>query len=315
MSIPDILESMKLGIKVAPDNNYQSDIAGTRPSIVEVWYNATKPTDYTEMFSYLKTQKLEVGLHFWGIVSGNKLANLSYPDPVISQASYELIKQTIDTAQKHGCVYVNIHPDLCILLHVDFSTMAIKPVSDPTDETQAMRVFTESVSTLHEYAIHRGVLLTIETVPMRDTPTWNPYRNRTKVVNIHQMPICLHHDLASRGMYIANDFCHTACNVISDDPNTVSDFLFATTKALAPQTKLIHLGFVIPPFNGTDFHDSLDFPLFDTDAVPNKKQTIELLKLFVHRPDVWALVEPKEDHVKNYFLAKKLIESASENRG
>lgn len=302
---------MKLGIKTGPDNPYKQDIESTHPAMVELWYNASKPDDYTELFSYLKTQHLDIGLHFWGIVPGNKLTNLSYPDPVISKLSYTLVKQTIDVAARHGCAYVNIHPDLLILLQVDFDSMAIKQVSDPTDEPEAIRVFIQRVSELHEYAQTLGVKLTVETVPMRDAPTWNPDRDRTRVINIHQMPIQLHHDLARRSLYIANDFCHTACNMRSDDPQAVSEFLFSETKLLAPHTKLIHLGYVIPPFNGVDFHDSLDHPQFNTDAVPNKKQTIELLKLFKNRDDVWILVEPKSDHVKNFFLAQELIKIAS----
>ncbi len=303
---------MKLGIKTAPDNSYKKDIEATHPGMVEVWYNASNPDNYTDLFSYLKTKKLDIGLHFWGITAGNLLANLSYPDQALASASYALVKQTIDAAASNGCVYVNIHPDLLILLQVDFNSLATKPMSDPTDQIQAMTVFSQKAAELHEYAKLKGVILTVETVPMRDTPTWNPSADRTQAVNIHQMPLQIHHNLAARGMYIANDFCHTACNLISDDRDAVSDFLFTTTKTLAPQTKLIHLGFVIPPFNGTDFHDSLDYSLFDTAAIPNKKQTIELLKLFANRDDVWILVEPKTDHPKNYFLAKTLIDKALE---
>jgi hypothetical protein len=68
------------------------------------------------------------------------------------------------------------------------------------------------------------------------------------------------------------------------------------------------LGYVIPPYNGVDFHDSLDNPLLDTDdAIPNKKEMVKLLKIFENREDVWILVEPKEDHVKNYLLAGKIL--------
>jgi hypothetical protein len=45
------------------------------------------------------------------------------------------------------------------------------------------------------------------------------------------------------------------------------------TKKIFHQTKVLHLGYVIPPYNGTDFHDHLDNLLFETDqAVPNDVQ-------------------------------------------
>lgn len=302
---------MKLGIKVAPGNAYKTDIESTHPAMVEVWYNATKPTDYTEMFSYLKTQKIDVGLHFWGVLKDNILPNLSYPDPTIHKPSRELVKHTIDIAAANGFAYVNIHPDLLALLKVDFSTMAIQTITKPMDVGQTQAQFVDQITQMHEYAQSRGIILTVETVPQRDTPSWNLPRDRSKVIDIYQMPIDVQIDLAARGLFIANDFCHTACSIRSDDRTTISDFLMNTTQTLAAQTKLIHLGYVAQPFNGVDFHDSLDNPIVETkDAIPNKKEMIELLKLFKNRDDVWILVEPERDHKKNYFLAKKLLDQA-----
>jgi hypothetical protein len=145
---------------------------------------------------------------------------------------------------------------------------------------------------------------------MRDSPSWKPQRDRTHVIDIHQMPMDVIIDLARRGVAIANDFGHTASNVISDDRGAIWRYLYDTTKTLAPATRLIHLGFIVPPYNGVDFHDSLDNPVLDTpDAIPNKTQMVELLKLFKNRDDVWILVEPAENHVKNHALAQKIIAS------
>ena len=155
------------------------------------------------------------------------------------------------------------------------------------------------------------MLLTVETVPMRDTPTWNLNRDRTEVIDIHQMPVDVHIDLARRGIHIANDICHTACNLITNNRKAIKRFVFDTTKTLAPSTHLIHLGYLVPPYNGVDFHDSLDNPVFDTDdAIPNKNEMVELLKIFTNRDDVYILVEPKTDHIKNYNLARELLEKA-----
>ncbi len=83
------------------------------------------------------------------------------------------------------------------------------------------------------------------------------------------------------------------------------------TQLLAPMTRLIHIGFVMPPYNGTDNHDQLDNPILNTSAaVPNKNQLIELLKLFPNRSDIWILAEPSQHHAKNYFIVKELLKTA-----
>jgi len=223
----------------------------------------------------------------------------------------ELMYATIDIAASHRCVYVNVHPDLYSLLEVNFDTMDIRVASEPANPNTAKKLFTKHISDLSRHAKSRGVILTVETVPMRDTPTWRPERDRTRVIDTHQMPIDLLTDLARRGVAIANDFGHTACNLISDDRDAVWQFLHDTTRNLAPATRLIHLGFIVPPYNGVDFHDSLNNPVLNSDnAIPNKTEMIKLLKIFANRDDVYILVEPKTDHVKNYFLARGILESA-----
>ena len=218
---------------------------------------------------------------------------------------------TIDVAAAHKCVYVNVHPDLYSLLHVNFDTMDIRTASEPANPNTMNTVFIKRITALHRYAKSKGVVLTVETVPMRDTPSWKPTRNRTEVIDIHQMPMEVLIDLSARGVSLANDLGHTACNMISDDRDAIWKFLYRTTQTLASATRLIHLGFIVPPYNGVDFHDSLDNPVLDTDdGIPSKKQMIELLKLFKNRDDVWILVEPKEDHVKNYFLARGILKNA-----
>lgn len=301
---------MKLGIKVAPGNAWKGNVEATHPAMVEIWYNASRPADYDELFTYLTNKPIDVGLHYWGSLSNNVLTNISYPDSLIMKPSLELMRATIDVASAHRCVYVNVHPDLYSLLHVNFDTMDIHVASGPANPNIAKNVFTKHITDMSRYAKSKGVILTVETVPMRDTPSWNPNRDRTDVIDIHQMPIDVLINLARRGVTIANDFGHTACDVISDDRDVIWRFLYTTTRTLAPTTRLIHLGFIVPPYNGVDFHDSLDNPVLDTPAaIPNKKQMIELLKLFQKRDDVWILVEPKENHIKNYFLAQKIIAS------
>lgn len=305
---------MKLGIKIAPGNAYKEDIEATHPRMVEVWYNASKPSDYTELFDYLATQHLDVGLHYWGALTNDILTNTSYPDLNVSVPSIALMYATVDAAAAHKCVYVNIHPDLYSLLHVDFDTMDIRVASDKADPIVQHKIFINNMLSLTDYASTRNVTLTVETVPMRDTPSWSwrAQRDRTNVIDIHQMPIGVLTDLSAQGVHIANDICHTASNLITDNRTAIWKFLKQTTQTLAPMTRLIHLGYLAPPYNGVDFHDSLANPIFETPkAIPSKTEMNDLLKNnFTNRDDIWILVEPKSDHVKNYFIAREILENA-----
>lgn len=302
---------MKLGIKVAPGNAWKRNVIASRPQMVEIWYNAGKPDDYDEMFAYVSARDIDMGLHYWGALPNNILTNISYPDPSVTKPSLELMYATIDVAAAHKCVYVNVHPDLYSLLRVNFDTMDIRVASKPANPNTAKKLFTKHITDLSGYAKSRGVILTVETVPVRDTPTWNPSRDRTRVIDIHQMPIDVLIDLARRGVAIANDIGHIACNLISNNRVAIWRFLYTMTRVLSPSTRLIHLGFIVPPYNGVDFHDSLDNPVLNSDdAIPNKTEMIELLKIFSGRDDVWILVEPRVDHVKNYLLAKDILAAA-----
>ena len=301
---------MKLGIKIAPGNAWKPDIEATRPQMVEIWYNAGRPDDYDGIFKYLADKPIDVGLHFWGTVSGF-LANTSYPDPAVSKPSLALTYAAIDAAATHKCAYVNVHPDLYSLLAINFDTWDIRVTSKQAKPEVIQQTFEKNITKLAAYAASRNVVLTVETVPMRDTPTWRPYRDRSDVIDIHQMSVSVLADLSAQNLYIANDIGHTASNVISDNRDLIWRYVYRITRTLAPKTRLIHMGFIIPPYNGVDFHDSLSNPVFDTsDAIPSKTEMIELLKIFLNREDVWLLVEPEKDHVKNYFLARELLQKA-----
>ena len=301
---------MKLGIKTAPGNDWKANIEATHPAMVEIWYNASKPSDYDKLFSYMATRKLDVGLHYWGALSNGLLTNIAYPDTSIINPSLALIRATIDVAAKHHFQYVNMHNDMRVLMNIDADFTKASVASEPADLTVSTNIFLEHMTTLKKYADDRGVMLTVETAPLRQTTEWNTDRQKAQILNPHQLPMDVTFRLGSRGFAITNDFGHTASNIISDYPDAIWQFLYTTTKTLAPVTRLIHFSFIVPPYNGTDFHDSLDNPLLDTpNAIPNKKQMVELFQLFQNRDDIWILVEPKKDHVKNYFLAKNMLET------
>jgi hypothetical protein len=252
-----------------------------------------------------------VGLHFWGIIQSHILPNISYPDAGMINQSMNLIKQTIDIAERHQFQYVNIHPGSAALLSVDYKKERYDIYKEPIEMDQSIDLFIESALQLSAYAKQRNIVFTVETVPPRITDGWYDADARMHPKNSFELPVRAIIKAAKSGIAVANDFCHTAANIITDDANQVWTFLHGTTELLAPYTRLIHLGFVMPPYNGSDNHDMFDNPIFMTDqAVPNDHQTIELLQLFVNRDDVWILAEPKDDHVKNYFLVKKLVEQA-----
>ena len=302
---------MKLGIKVNADQASFTRLSDANPPLVEVWFNVNAADGYTELFDELKRRKCDVGLHFWGKLDDHIAPNIAYPDQKLIDGSIALMRQTIDIAAANRFQYVNIHPGAAAKSKVDYAKENYTVTGDPVDLETATELFLENARTLHMYALSRNVVFTVETVPARITRGWYDEKARLNPNNIYELPASAIAEAASSGLWIANDFCHTAANVITDGPDVVWTYLKGFTNHVAAATKLIHLGFVMPPYNGTDNHDELDNPILNTDAaVPNTKQMLELLKLFQNRDDVWILVEPKKNHVKNYRLAQKLLDQA-----
>lgn len=301
-----------LGIKVGPQQQSFLDLALTRTTFAEVWFNISRANDYAELFDELKRRKVQVGLHFWGVLAGGISAGFGYPDQSILNRSADLVKKTIDIAARNKFQYVNIHPGSRAIVKIDLERMDYPYVSKPIDLKQSQSIFLEEVAKLHEYANDRGIVLTVETVSrlLSKTDWYNP-EARLNPLDIYQLPVASIQAAGTCDVAVANDFVHTATNTTLDDPQDIWKFLYKTTQSLAPATRLIHLGFLVPPYNGTDFHDHLDNPLFQTNqAIPNYHQLGELLKLFQNRDDVWILVEPNGRHVENYFLAQKILEEA-----
>lgn len=210
---------------------------------------------------------------------------------------------------------MNIHPGSRAIVTIDLERMDYPYVSEPIALPQAQTIFLEELTKINEYANDHSVVLTVETVSrlVAKTDWYNP-ESRLKPLDTYQLPVASIQAAGDHGIALANDFVHTATNTISYDPQDIWKFLYKTTQNLARATRLIHLGFLVPPYNGTDNHDSLDNPILDTDhALPNKQQMIELLKLFQNRDDVWVLVEPNGRHVENYFFAQKILEETLQN--
>lgn len=306
---------MTLGIKVGPQRQSFLDLEQTNAPFAEVWFNVGRADDYTGLFAELKRRRMQVGLHFWGVLDGGISPGFGYPDQTILKSSADLVKRTIDIAAANTFQYVNIHPGSRAVVKIDLERMDYPYVSDPIPLPQAQAIFLDQVTKLNQYAKDRGVVLTIETVSrlIQKTDWYNP-RSRLKPIDIYQLPVASVQAAADRGIAVANDFVHTATDPVSDDPQKIWEYLYGTTLSLAAATRLVHLGFLVPPYNGTDNHDTLDNPILDTDqALPNKQQMIKLLKLFKNRSDVWILVEPNGHHAENFRLAQKILAEARKN--
>lgn len=303
---------MKLGIKVGPRQQSIHDLEQTNAPVCEVWFNINQLGEYTDLFNDLATRKIDVGLHFWGLTKSGALANIAYDDKVDTDDSMFLMRQTIDIAARYEFQYVNIHPGSHAKVSYNFDNDEFELLSNPMNLHKALQLFLEHAVKLHTYAQQRGVVFTVETVPCRNSARGTYPERRHHTQNNYELPIVALHKAANNGISIANDFGHTASSIIHESQQDAWNYLLSETKLLADYTRLIHLGFIVPPYNGTDNHDMLNNPVLDTnDAIPNKNQMIELLKMFQHRDDIWVITEPKEDHVRNYSWAKEIVERAT----
>ncbi len=304
---------MTLGIKVGPQQSSIHDLAVTGARFVEVWYRPDRPDDYTDLFTHCRANHIALGLHHWATTREGFWQTFAYPDEQISMDSEHLIQTTIDHAARIGAVYVNIHSGSLRRVLYDFQTHDVRVVSDAVDRPDGIQHAVHAIERLDAYARSKGILLTVETTPPFIYPAGYEFDKTSQPVDISELSISEFSHLIP-SIAIANDFSHTAAGCISDQRTDVYNHLIATTDKLFRQTRLLHVGFDIDPYNGTDFHDSLSNPNFLSSdrAVPNKSELIGLLSKFVTRQDVYALVEPVQDHVGNFEMLQKLVFEASQ---
>jgi len=302
---------MQLGIKTGLKGDYQAEITQAKPDFVEVWFNAGKADHYQDLFGYLKRQKVPFGLHFWGALPDQTLANLAYPDRMINHESFKLYRLTLEIAARHRCLYLNLHPAGYRLTRVDFQKEEFKPFSKPAAKKICLINFIHHLSSLGELGQKLGVQILVESAPKYANGTpWTGPAGRLQPVYIGEIPVTdLALDLFNLpNIYFANDFGHTASALTNVSRTQISDFLITTTRKFFDHTRLLHIGYLLPPYIGTDYHGSLLYQEFSTDAaVPNKSEMIKLLKLFVKRADVLALVEPESNHVGNFQALNQLV--------
>src|SRR5258706_2161138 len=123
---------MKLGIKIGP-TSWKDQIENTHPQMVEVWFDINRLDEYEEMFTHLKAQSIDVGLHFWGALPDGTWTNFAYPDDIVIAETMRLMKKTIDVAHQWKFAYVNIHPGSRASLGINFEEGSLRVLKDPVD--------------------------------------------------------------------------------------------------------------------------------------------------------------------------------------
>lgn len=303
---------IKPGIKIAP-TGWRSRLERSHAKYTEVWYNCQEPATYREMFAYLRKQGINAGLHFWGVIEGRYEPNLAYPG-VVLQETIRLIKATIDVAAEHHFHYVVAHCGNRRLVKLNLKQQLFSPdvhstlISLETAQTTLEQSFKE----LRHYASQRGILFLVETVVAKTgAGSMLTLNGRLNAVDYFTVPVQALIDLSQKhNLPVANDFCHTFGDDYDKPLPQLWRSLWRKTKALAPYTKLVHINTVVPPYNGTDSHGGItdkDFQI--KGAFPTKTRLKELLRLFKNRNDVWAINEPRRDHVGNYQALVKLLKT------
>lgn len=296
---------MQVGFKMGPRSwdEGKAIIENHGAKYAELWYRYDQETEYDRFFQLFHGNDVQFGLHYWGVVEDNIMPSFCYPDTEQYKAGIESVKMTIDTAARVGAHYVNVHPGSRVLtkLNAEFNELTL--LSDqPVDEAIASQLLLAATKELHAYAKERDVLFLVETIPAHDAGHWEEETGRQTVLKTYHASPKMLTQLANQGIMITNDFGHTGASRIGSAAE-VWQQLHDLTHQLAEQTRLLHINTLSEPFNGTDSHDGILETDWQSGVVPNRKQFLQLLKLFIDRDDVWAIPEPKGGQMTANYLA------------
>lgn len=299
---------MILGFKTGPKNfaEGQRIVTDLGAFMCEVWFNVNNHEEYTDMLTWLQKYNVSIGLHHWGVIDGYIKPNLATQHDHIRNETMNQIRHTIDIAADIGAVYVNIHPGAQAIETINLANWEQSVTSDSitplSDSTQLLLAASKE---LDEYARAKDILLTIESLPGRETSM-----GRENIYNANNTSLATLELLAQQGMRIANDITHSASQFLVDEPDTAVAWkrLMDFSARIAPQTRLLHINTITPPYNGTDSHDGITDEDFEQDTFPTKQGLQEFLALYKNRDDVFVVNEPKSDHMGNYQALSRLAE-------
>jgi hypothetical protein len=272
----------------------------------EVWFRVDRLEDYTELFNWLTSRSVRIGLHHWGMCRGGITPNISTADKAIRRESIAQIKQAIAIGAGLGCVYVNVHPGSEQLVAVTFDPWTFTPKAQRTKTAEAEKFTEEAMAELSAYAAERGVVLTLETLPRAG---YFDERDRTRLFDPGFMSTETVARITARFGFMANDITHTATSYPRDNASREElwEFLLDFTRRCAAQTKLLHANTTVGPFLGADTHDGVRPEDFAAGVFPNRSQLLELLYLFKDRNDVFVVPEPKEHMRENAVALRELV--------
>lgn len=301
---------MKVGVKIGPIK-WQEVLEQTQARYCEVWFRLDWREQFSEIFSYLKAQQINFGLHFWAILPGGLEPNLAYEKNGIANETQKLIRQCIDVASTVGASYVNTHPGSLLLKKLDLTRKElIFLTGQEVDASAAQQSLLVRAQELDAYAKKKNVLFLIETVPKNEAWHWRDFSGHLRARRGQNVPPEFLYPLTKAGISLTNDFGHSAASWEESKREVIFAKLKKLTERLASQTKLIHLTTNAPPFNGTDSHNGILPKDFASGVLPDENQLRQLLSLFQDRDDVWIIPEPEiADMVDNYFALVSMVNS------
>lgn len=289
--------------------NWKQVLERTKTKCCEVWFRLEWAKKYQPMFDYLNQHQIKFGLHFWAVLPGGFEPNLAFDKEKIADQTETLIKDNIKIAHQVKAKYLNVHPGSLTLKKINFDQQRLTVLKGKEiDHDKAWLSVKTRTKRLTDYARKQGVRFLVETLPKNEAQHWRNEQGRLKPQKAKNISPEMIINLAKTGVYITNDFSHTAASWETTDRQQLFKNLLQVTKQLFHQTKLLHLNTIIPPFNGTDSHNGILTKDFKQQVFPNKQQLIKLLSLFKKRKDLWIIIEVAvENMVENYFQGQKLV--------
>lgn len=301
---------MIIGFKTGPKNweIAKKIVEDDGAKMCEVWFNVSKEKEYENMFAWLREHRVQIGLHYWGLVGGQYKPNLAHQNQAVRDGTMAQIQRTIEIGKDIGAVYVNVHPGARWLEAIDFARDWQERVEDSeTPREVAWQLLSETVQELANFARQRGVLFTLETLPGREA---NNMSMREGIYDSGNPPLSVMAELGKREIFLANDITHSASQLMvqEQDQETVYRALLDFTRAIAAWTRLLHVNTIQPPFDGRDSHSGVLPENFALGNFPNREQLLELLGQFRERPDVFAVAEPETEKTRENYRALLALE-------